>query len=165
MFYVSADRDVAIAQIPKAGIHTIEEWLGTKSGFVLATDEDAMKVSRRVAFIRHPVERLKSSYSFMYWLKEYGSEHDSKPAVHSWAAFVDFALANDNGHWRPQHLIVNGVPNIYHRFENIGEHFEKYRPGILPHNNRATRLPTDDYRAGDIAAFYADDLRLWESAT
>ena len=159
MFYMSIERDLAVAQIPKAGLSTIMQWLGRD--FPVVSNDEARRVSRRVAFIRHPIERLKSCYSFMYWQKDYGHPHKCGAPVDSWEAFVDHILTHGNIHWSPQSLIVEDVPNIYRRFENLADCYEEFRPGLLPHNNRASRLPTNDYRKGDLLAFYADDLTLW----
>lgn len=161
MFYVSIERDLAIAQIPKAGFQTIEDWLGPQ--FNLVKNHEALSVSRRVAFFRHPLERLKSCFSFMYWMRELGQEIRSG-APTEWPAFVDFILSNDDEHWRPQCLIVEDVPTIYHRFEDIGDLYERYKPGILPHNNRASRRETTNYKEADLLNFYATDLRIWTEA-
>ena len=156
------ERDLAVAQIPKAGLTTIMEWLGRD--FPPVSNDEARKVSRRVAFIRHPIERLQSCYSFMYWLKDYGTPHKSGTPVDSWESFVDYALTHDNMHWQPQAEIVGDVPNIYRRFERLAECYEEFRPGILPWHHRTSRIPTTDYRAGDLAERYSADLALWEAA-
>lgn len=159
MFYMSIPRNLAVAQIPKAGLQTISEWLGRE--FPVVPNEEALKVSRRVAFIRHPIERLASCYSFFYWLTDYGRPSKEVGPVTQWEPFVDLVLSRDNEHWRPQVEHVGDVPNVYRRFENLAECYEEFRPGLLPHNNRASRLPTNDYRKDDLLALYADDLTLW----
>lgn len=161
-FFASSERDLAVALIPKAGIQTISEWLGP--GFRVVDNEAAMSFSRRVAFIRHPLERLKSCYSFMYWLADYGSPHHSGAPVDSWESFVDHVLGGArNEHWIPQTEHVGDVPNIWRRFEDIANCYEAFRPGLLPHNNRASRRPTSDYRSTELAAYYAADLDRWEN--
>lgn len=161
MFYMSIERDLAVAQIPKAGLQTIGEWLGR--GFPVVSNDVARQVSRRVAFIRHPIERLKSCFSFFYWLTDYGRPSKQVGAVTQWEPFVDLVLSQDDEHWRPQSLHVGDVPNIYRRFENLPECYEEFRPGLLPHNNRASRRPTSQYREDELLAFYADDLTLWSN--
>ena len=162
MFFQSAERDLAIAQIPKCGITSFREWL---SDFDLIPN-DRVCVSKRVAFIRHPLERIKSAYSYMYWIQHRGGRlPDSRITTESWESFVDWALENDNEHWRPQIEFVGDVPNIWHRFENLDLYWERYKPGILGHENRASRLDTSEYREADLRAMYSDDLRLWEQAT
>lgn len=161
-WFYSEARDLAVAQIPKAGLITIMEWLGRDFPSVLP--DVARSASRRVAFIRHPIERLKSCYSFMYWMKEYGTAHKSGVPVDSWESFVDHTFIHDNMHWRPQSEIVEDVPNIYRRFEDIAECYEEFRPGILPWHHRTTRLPTTEYRADELMARYSADLALWSAA-
>ena len=50
------------------------------------------------------------------------------------------------------------------RFEDLPECFSEYRPGILPHEHRTTRLPTTDYREADLREFYRDDFVLCGAA-
>ena len=163
MFYMDIDRDLAVAQIQKAGLSTMFEWLGRS--FKLVDNETAKQVSTRVAFFRHPIERIPSCYSFLYWHKEYYQPHVCGAPTDSWENFVDYILVHEDGHWMPQVKHVGDTPTIYHRFENLADHFEKYRPGILPHKNISTRLPTNDYRADELIEMCADDLRIWESST
>ena len=161
-FFCSTARDLAIAQIPKAGIQTIREWLPRE--FAVVTNDETMRVSRRVAFIRDPLDRLESCYSFMYWLADRGTPHRCGAPVDSWQSFVNHILAHDDEHWRPQSLHVGTVPNIYRRFENLADCYGEFQPGLLPHNNRATRLPVDDYRRDELLHLYREDLALWLSA-
>lgn len=162
MFWLSRERDLAVAQIPKAGLKTIQEWLGP--GFAVVKNDEARVASRRVAFIRHPRERLASCYSFLYWLTDYGRPASGAGPVHGYEEFVDRVLSVDDEHWRPQSVHVGDVPNIVRRFEDLAQCYEEFRPGLLPHNNRSTRLPVTDYRQAELDAMYSDDLRLWESA-
>lgn len=162
MFYMDVKRNLAVAQIPKAALSTIGAWLGPS--FTVVSNEEALRVTRRVLFVRHPMERVKSAYSFMYWLKEKGIEHDCKAPVDTWVNFVDHVLEHDNGHWRPQSVHVGDTPNIVHRLEDLDTVYAQYRPGILTHDNRATRLPTTPYRAADLVRMYAEDYVLWENA-
>lgn len=163
MFYLSEQRDLAVAIIPKAGLMTIREWLGP--GFRVVSNDEALAASRRVAFLRHPIERLRSCYSFMYWLSDYGTPHVSGAPVASWEAFVDHVLggARDE-HWIPQLEHCGAAPNIWRQFERLPECFEEFRPGLLPHLNRASRRPTSDHRQAELRHYYADDMLRWELA-
>ena len=164
MFFASQKHDLAVAQIPKCGIQSFNEWLGR--GFKVVANDDPVlqEISRRVGFIRHPLERLKSCYSFFFWMQEYG--HKSKNVVHteSWQAFIDQVLNSepDNEHWLAQAVHVGDVLNIIHRFEDLDRHWETYRPGFLPWNNKATRLPTEPYRTAELIRKYAEDFAMWE---
>lgn len=163
MYFLSEQRDLAVAMIPKAGLMTIREWLGPE--FRAVPNDEARAVSRRVAFIRHPLERLRSCYSFMYWLADYGTPHRSRAPLDSWEAFVDHVLSGARDeHWMPQVEHCGDVPNIWRQFERLPECFEEFRPGLLPHNNRASRRPTNDHREAELLRYYADDLARWEAA-
>lgn len=162
MFYMSENHDLAVAQIPKAGLNSIRDWLGRE--FRVVTNDQALSVSRRVAFIRNPVERLASCYSFMFWLNKRGDRHRSDAPVDCWESFVDHILTHDDEHWRPQSEHVGNVPNIIRRFESLPQCFGEFHAGILPHHNSSTRMSVNNYRAGDIAQFYIEDIRLWEAA-
>ena len=103
-FFIDEARDLAVAQIPKAGIQSFKEWLGPSFDVVENDDSRLLSVTRRVAFIRNPQERLKSAFSFMYWLEEYGNGHHSRPDVADWRRFVDHILdpaTPVNEHWQP----------------------------------------------------------------
>ena len=151
--------DLAVAQIPKAGVTSINGWLRRAGRAV--PNQAALTASRRVAFIRNPIDRLKSCYSMMHWQEQQGEPHWSGAPTDSWGAFVDHVLLNENAHWNPQVSIVDGAPNIYHRFENIETHYRQYFDAPLPHLNRSERLPAFKYREDELTALYMDDLSLW----
>lgn len=163
-FFLVENKDLAVAQIPKCGINSIREWLGRSIVVVKNNDPRLLKISRRVAFIRHPIERLKSVYSFFYWLNEDGRKHSCNAPVDNWESFIDYVLnpdITDDKHWLSQIIHVGSVPNIFHRFEDIASKYEIYKPGLLPHNNKASRRLTTDYRLSDLISKYVDDLNLW----
>lgn len=159
MFMLCDSLDLAAAQIPKSGVTSVNRWL-RGVGRAVSNDE-AMKASRRVAFIRHPMERLKSCYSMMHYQKEQGEPHWSGAPTDSWPEFVDYILTHDNAHWNPQVSIVGDVPNTYHRLENVAQHCQKYVPGGFPHANRSKRVSVEPYRTEELAALYRDDMALW----
>jgi len=167
-FFIDEARDLAVAQIPKAGIQSFKEWLGPSFDVVENDNPRLLTVTRRVAFIRDPRDRLKSAFSFMYWMDEYGRPHHSQPDITDWQAFVDHILdpgTTVNEHWMPQVEIFGDVPNTFHRFENLIDHWQTYRPGYLPHRNRTTRRPTPDYRIAELATMYGEDMTIWQAAT
>lgn len=168
-YFIDEARDLAVAQIPKAGIQSFKVWLGPSFDVVENDDSRLLNVTRRVAFIRDPRDRLKSCFAFMYWMREYGREHWSQPDVTDWQRFVDHILnpaTPVNEHWQPQvEIIGSGIPTVYHQFENLHLHWETYRPGILPHLNRTSYPPTPDYRISELADRYAEDFTIWQGAT
>lgn len=156
MFYQNEEHNLAVAQIPKSGLNTIANWLG--KGF-LVVPNDQVVVGIRVAFIRNPLERLKSCYSFMHWQSV---RRGDGPI--DWHDLVDRVFSDeDNEHWRPQATHISGVDCVVHRFENLSRHYQSYWPGLLDHFNKATRMPTDDYRYDELVEFYKDDQRLWDN--
>jgi hypothetical protein len=154
MFYYSKRDDLAIAQIPKAGLMSFNEWLR----YPVVGNAVARRASIRVAFFRHPLERLKSAYSMWFY--------QGKASLPDWHGFVDRVLDGwVDEHWKAQVLHVEDVPNVYHKFENIQDHWEGYKRGCLPRENHWSRVPEiDDYREGELLILYAEDLRIWETA-
>ena len=153
-----AKDDLAVAQIPKAGLRSIAHWLR----FPVVSNDQAMGCSRRVAFIRHPMERLRSCYSMLCEMSEQGDPHSCGAPVDSWESFVDHVLSGaDNEHWRPQIEHVGNVPNVWRRFEDLPECFGEFHPGPLPHLNKIARRETNNYREDDLMRLYADDFQRW----
>lgn len=169
MFVAKKDHEVAVAVIPKSGSQSIRHCCRFQ---VLLSNEEAKSYPVRVAFIRNPIERLKSAYSFFYFLMEDGVKTDGTAPPHSslgsWPDFVDYALGNDNPHWKSQVDTVRDdsgliIPNRFHKFEEIKDHWEGYYKGALPWINASSRAPTSDYREDDINKFYIEDFELWRS--
>ncbi len=162
---ISKRHNLAVSIVPKCASQTIKEWLGPGQVKVKPDDHRLKQVGRRVAFIRNPIVRLVSAYSFFYWMDDYGMRsRQSDVPIKGWEPFVDYVLsdAEDDEHWKLQTDLIGDVANIYHRLENLSEHFEKYRPGILPYNNRCSHRRTSDYRRSEIIEKYAKDIVLWE---
>lgn len=164
MFFVVNGKDLAIAQIPKAGFSSISEWL-KPVGFCFATNDKVRGITRRAAFIRHPIERLKSAYSFMHRLKSEGEELPAMAHTETWHDIVDAVLSGvRDDHWNRQVEGLEGAANEFRRFESLPECHREYVDAPFPHLNRSPRLPVDDYRAGELADYYADDLGVWKGA-
>lgn len=166
---------VCVAVIRKGGSLSIDQALMPAEYFGV---ERALEFPVRVAFVREPMERYASSFSFFTHQYNRMGENDTVtgdvPPVEvvnaGYHAWVDWTLDEDpmNRHWIPQveQLTYEGVlvPTEIHRFEDIHDHWERlFGPGMLPHINAASRLPTDDYRTDDINNRYEQDLALWQS--
>ena len=121
--------------------------------------EQALEVPVRLAWIRHPLARVKSVYSNLF-----GAEVDGIKAYHK---FVDHMLEVENAHWVPQmrRLYFEGtlVPNKFEKFENIQERWSQYCKKVLPRVNGTEPLVTDDYREEDLLEYYEADLKQWET--
>lgn len=162
-YFVSERHDLGVAQIPKSALHSIMEWLGPE--FRPVPEEEAIAVGRRVAFIREPIDRLKSCYSFMAALNSSGCPHHSRPPVESWELFVDHVLAgNSNEHWIPQHRLIGNIPVQPIRLSDIDRAAMMLLGRPIRKLNQSVRLETTNYRAEDLKMFYRQDYELLEAA-
>lgn len=166
MFYANTEKDLAIAQIPKAGLVSLQKALGKSFPVKPNNDPALLVISRRVVFIRHPIERLKSAFSFFCRLLTEGIQHSSGATTESWEGFVDQVLASqhDDEHWRPQSEHIGTVPNIIHRLEDIDRHWHRYCDVPITRENASPRQPTNDYRLDEVLVKYDADMQLWARA-
>lgn len=162
-YYFSKKHDLAVAQIPKAGLMTLQDWL---YGFDVVKNDDAdlLNCSNRIMFVRNPISRLQSSYSFFKNIKDTGGNRSKGAPLDNWHDYVDFALENDNEHWRPQVEHSGGIQTKVHRFEDLSKVFFRYHPRHIGHKNRSARVPVDNYRIKDIVDYYSEDMNLWLGA-
>ncbi len=119
--------------------------------------EQALTYPVRLAWIRHPLSRVKSVYSCLM-----GEEIDGETAWHN---FVDHMLEVENVHWLPQmqrlYFGKEFVPTVLERFEYIGKFWKQYCGKPLPVVNVSIPLYTDDYREKDLLEYYETDLKVW----
>lgn len=170
-WYIDETRDLAVAQIPRAGLRTIADWLGWPR--VVKNDDPAlMRISRRVAFIREPVDRLESAFSLFYWLADYGWPHSIQAPIDRWENFVEYVLdpgIPDDAHWMSQVERIGGedVPTEIYLFEDLVTVWEDIRPGLLPHHNRTSYAPiiVQNHRIAELWAKYRSDIALRRRAT
>jgi hypothetical protein len=165
-WFVDISNDLAVCLIPRSGNKCIRGWLGRQVVVVDADAKELQRVSRRVAFVRHPIERLQSAYWLFYWmLRNDGSHHISGAPVETWEVFINYLLAGEtpyDEHVQPQVELIAGMADTVHRFENLHSTFEKYKPGILPDRGRTTKYPVNiGYRLDELIKFYAEDFALW----
>ncbi len=179
-FLSRAGSDVCIARILKVANRSIETWVCNAKGSLEVSNEEALEYPRRVAFIRDPLERLKSSFFMARWEVRQGHLWDNIPAEYlfienrgiqkDYEMFLDYVFNNENNHWKPQTDLIshNGVlvPNIYHRMQDISIHYDKYfDEGTIPHLGAASRKEEPDYsyRLADIEKKWEQDFNLWRS--
>lgn len=158
--------DVAVALIPKAGSQSIQMALGRNQ----IPAEEALELPVRLAFIRNPIKRLESNFTYFKFL---GNEHNTwavpKQALTSWSSFVDHALEVEDDHWKPQVKLISYegqiVCNVVHRLERIKEFWKVYFPdNALPHINSLRGVNQVPYRLDDLYDYYAEDLEMWHSS-
>ena len=155
----------AVAFIPKAGTNTFRQWLGQYEVYE-NDDPRLMEYDKRIAFIRHPVERLTSAYSYFGEKTDRGVPHSVKAPVKLWEEFVDHMLKPENVdvHWAPQSLLIGGKQNIVHRFEDLKDIAPTYVAKPIPWHNKSKHRVVSNYRLPDIYKYYARDLALWSQA-
>jgi len=120
--------------------------------------ERALTFPKRLAFFRHPLDRLVSYYRME--IKEYCD----------WHVLVDQVLLKTNVHWAPQVDLVKWdgilIPNLVYRFEDMGKYWSQYIDKPLPIMNTTdhTKVPPfDTYRMKELREYYLEDLDLWAS--
>jgi len=159
---------VALALIAKAGIQSFTEASGDQW---YMSNEQAIEFPTRVFFIRKPIDRLESCYSFLIGLKDEGAKQDMIPEEHllTWQLFVDYILANSDEHWDPQteQLLYKGILTPTHilKFEDVSNWWPNFFDVPLPHVNASIRLAVEDYRLEEINNFYSVDNDVWINAT
>jgi len=180
MPFLSRGGDVCIAFILKCGCRSISQWVHNYSIRQELTNEEALKIETRVAFVRDPIDRLKSVFFDARWSVRIGNNWDNIPndilltenrgIQGDWQSFVDYSLETDNRHWRPQTDLIshNGqlVPNVYHMLKDIKQYYHLYfKEGSLPHTGAAARVeqPEYNYRVDDLNEKYKADIELFNS--
>lgn len=171
---------VAVSYLPK-NASTSLSLLFDSDG--IYTSDAIMELSeKRVAWIRHPIDRLISAYSFFLSSYELGHLHtasilgvpeDLNPSVDlsSWKAFVEFILNNPNEHWNPQvpQLTTSEgvwVPTHTHRFEDLDLLWGNYFDTPLGRENEGSLVPVDpEVREEELNCYYLADLECWEGIT
>lgn len=163
-YYIREDNQLAVAEIPKAGLSTIREWL--HPGFVVVKNNDPRlkNCPVRVMFVKNPLARLQSAYSFLKVRDALGSKMKHGAPLSSWHDFVDYILENENIHWMPQVKRAGHLQTVVHRLEDLNHIFYRYHEGMVLHSNITRRVPVDNYRLLDIVEYYMGDFDLWLGA-
>ena len=123
-------------------------------------------------YLRHPIERLRSAWSFFtdsnYFPDPDGDPTGARMPAMPFERFIDQVLDEgySNVHWAPQLAQHKHYDEIY-RFENIDDtwpHGHAYRE--LGHWNKSkTPKPAITYRHLDLVDYYLEDLDAWLTNT
>jgi hypothetical protein len=148
---------IALPAIPKCGQHTLVSLGGVELEFERLRDFPV-----RIAFVRCPVDRLVSCFSFFHKVGYH------LPSIHmdSYEAFVDWALDSDDEHVLPQFQLCS-----FHHFKR---RFPLSRMtevlGLLTGQSVTKENPSEHYdvnaayRLEDIKERYHDDFAVYEEA-
>jgi hypothetical protein len=170
--------DTVVASIPKVGSHSIQKAvMWCQEGIRISPDE-ALKRDLRVLFIRHPITRVRSTFSMFRAITKDKQRSTLVPlesvyikgrgVIKDYEAFIDHVLSEaENPHWNSQIEMVTHnnifIPNRIHRFEDIEREWPQYGfSGALPWENAWLREETSDYRLDDLSEKFKADLALWE---
>jgi len=173
------DGDTAHSCLPKNGTHSLRLFFGQKP---VVSNNGVKNISERVGWIRHPIDRLRSAYSYSratndqglaihteYAIVKLGGKSEEMPdQLTSWERFVDFSLDEaKNPHWNCQVDMLTTahgqfLPTVVHRFEDISKLWHLYYDEPLAHKNK---IPAEEvntnYRKVDLAKRYSADFDLW----
>lgn len=161
---------IALALIAKTGTQSFKEVIDVDTGWYLVPSE-ALEYPVRVFFMRHPVDRLKSAFSFFIKLRNEGAQYDpvKNEVIETWPKFVDHILTHSDEHWDPQipQVTYKGefTPNKVLRFEDVKKWWPNFSSIRLPHANASIPQETLEYRVEELKALYAEDMQLWKSIT
>ena len=151
-------RGVAFLNIPKCGSTTMRSLEVHR-----ASAKERYRYKKRVAFMKHPIDRFHCNYVFFNYTKLF----IPKDCIGNYENYVDWALASNDEHVIPQthFLKMYGDDTVteIHRISNM----TKYIEGLIHHpvddlNSYPNESITSDYRAADIALKYAKDLELYD---
>lgn len=160
--------DLVLGSTPKVASLSINTSIARHSA---RCKSDWLKLHRdeyfTILFVRHPVNRLKSAYSFFENLAtQYPDE--KLPKSQTFPRFVDNVLSGEypNIHWTSQseQHTYNGVflPHEVWRFESLQSWWQKRLPDIpLAYKHKSNSSSVLDYKVDEIEMAYSDDMELY----
>ena len=134
------------------------------------SNEEVLSIERRVVWLRHPISRLQSGYSFHYYCTRNSisvSGVKGGVPVDTWENFIDYTLLHENLHWCQQveALSIDGeyLATETHKFEDISTKWSDVLPGLIPWMNACSHRSITEYRTDELNKKYEKDLSLWHS--
>ncbi len=113
-------------------------------------------VSNHIAFIREPMDRLKSLYKF-----QREKHHLAGYPIRCWNCFIEWVLETDEIHAKPQSDFLFGTEKLYRLDEMDSILLELVGRPIDRKNQTTIDVPYTDYREEEIKQKYAADEELW----
>ena len=136
------------------------------------TNKESLGFHERIMFVRDPIKRLISCFSFFANLKKEGVHvrNFNWACVDSWEVFVDYVLAgNINEHWQPQaeQELFNNEPTATHylKFDDVNEWFPIIFNTPFPNINASPSVSVNqEYRRSEVDSYYQADHALYDNA-
>ena len=163
----SAD-SLVFLRIPKVASTAMTHYLNGKAAKPLGR-KDSLKYPDRVAFLRHPVERLKSAY-MSGWVKK----GKPVPPFEEWWEHVRVNPSWDI-HTMPQSVLLQSHATEVYQIEEIGQWwpllaamypfaFDANEP-VRTNESRSADVSVSDEVYAEIMEIYAEDYERWLSAS
>lgn len=152
----SESGNFAVLNIPKCGSQTLRA-----TELANVDLEQSRMFEDRLAFIRHPVDRIKSAYRFFMDHRWLLSED-----IDSYESFIDYTFEIDDEHWKPMvdfifpygDCIVKEIHSLC-RMQDVLKGRLGYKIPICNESNTVYR--TSDYRLDELLIKYQKDLELY----
>jgi len=142
---------VGVTDIPKSGSQTVEAIAD-----VVMDDSSLCQVSNLIAFIREPIDRLKSLYKFQRYVY-----HLAEQPIRCWNCFIEWVLETDEIHAKPQADFLFGTETLY-KLEEMDSVLQRLTGTVVERKNQtAMAVPYTDYRIDDIRDKYQADMKLY----
>lgn len=167
MWIMSEKQDLAISCVPKCASTTIRRAFNYPDAKVVNSDQ-AIECNRRIAFLKHFMERLVSCFFFFKEKNESGL-HKQEPKIEitkHWELFVDHILLKPNNpHWAPQvkQLSLNGkyIATETYTVDQIDAYLGSFVKGLIKHLNASKKSDVNqNYRLEDLKQLYRKDIEL-----
>lgn len=157
------DESPLVALIHKCGSSTISNALHA-AHTVMVDKSDSYPV--RIAFIRDPIERIKSWYSFLTGIAETGSQTIYHIDISTYESFIDSALSNPGlVIFQPYSTGFQNLTDVYKLsdIESVWPKYFKLRRKPSRSNAFYPHPGINDYRLDELRDLYREDLELWRS--
>ena len=147
---------VCVAAIPKCGQHTL-----SALSYTLIEPKKIPEFSVRLAFVRDPLERLRSCFHF-YLDSRFNINGER---IRSYPQFIDWALESQDEHVVPQADFIAPLFNTVISIRDMSSTLSRLTGKKVLKLNPSTRFEVDDsYRLEDIKRKYYKDFLLYQKA-
>ena len=146
----------AVLNIPKCGSQAL---MSTELASIRL--DQYREIEDRLAFVRHPVERLQSAFRFFMGYRELLPLH-----VSDYESFVDYTFEVADPHWQPMTEFIfpygECVVKEIHPLHSMSEVLEGRLGYKLPFYNKSDSIyRVSNYRLDEILVKYQNDLELY----